>query len=432
MDLEIHRDGRWHACATLEPAGPNLTVRGPVQLSYDLDYALANLDARDFRALSVRAPVSLASPHYPAWPSILMDLLPQGAACRRLQDIFGHDLNPWEMLARGAVNPVGNLRVRPDVTKPWSPHPGFTLDEMAVRGDAFIDYALSVGATVAGATDTQGEAPKFWVVQGPDGRWHPDGGNLPFAVQRYALLKFPVPEAGVRAGVTLRHEARFQKVAARCGLRVTAQLPEELNAAPDGALLLPRFDRRWERDREVRLGVESLYSVCGVVDSAQTQLRHDQVLIELAKHVTDFPVELVEYVRRDLFNLALGNRDNHGRNAALLKDIDGTMALAPLFDFGPSFLDARSIVRVIRWDGEEPGGQAGWLKVIDNLDTRFEEAGLPSPRALFEDAIRMSLPQLRPLPLIMRECGVDEEIIDMRAPEIDRLVRGLQETGVAE
>lgn len=430
MDLEIHRDGRWHACATLEPAGDNLTVRGAVSFRYETEYALANLHARDFRALSVRTPVSLASPHFPAWPSILMDLLPQGAARRRLQTLFGHALNPWEMMTRGAVNPVGNLRVRPADPAPWAPHPGFTLPDMATRGDAFVDYAASVGATVAGATDTQGEAPKFWVVQDMQGRWHPDGGHLPFPIQRYALLKFPVPEAGRHAAQILRHEARFQRVAARCGLRVTDPLPDELSAATDGALLLPRFDRRWAGGHEVRLGVESMYSVCGVIDSANTPLRHDQVLIELARHVSDFPTELIEYVRRDLLNLALGNRDNHGRNTALLKDIDGTMALAPIFDFGPSFLDARAIVRVIRWDGEEPGGQSGWQKVMANLDTRFEEAGLQSPRALFEQAIRLSLPPLQTLPATMRDCGVDEEIIQMREPEIKRLVEGLRATGV--
>src|SRR5690606_24285724 len=360
----------------------------------------------------------------------LMDLLPQGAARRRLLTIAGHDLSPWEMMARGAVNPVGNLRVRPASPVTWTPHPGFTLEEMATRGDAFIDYAASVGATVAGATDTQGEAPKIWVVQDPQGRWHPDGGHLPFAIRRYALLKFPVPEAGARAAQILRNEARFQKVAARCGLRVTAELPEELGAATEGAILLPRFDRRWTDGREVRLGVESMYSVCGVIDSANTPLRHDQVLIELAKHVSDFAGEFIEYVRRDLLNLALGNRDNHGRNTALLKDIDGTMALAPLFDFGPSFLDARAIVRVIRWDGEEPGGHGGWAKVIANLDTRFEEARLASPRSWFEQAVRLTLPQLSQLPALMRDCGVDEEIIAMRQPEIERLVEGLRNAGI--
>jgi serine/threonine-protein kinase HipA len=430
VDLEIHRDGVWQECAKLEPAGADQTTRGPVRVEYDADYARANLDARDFRALSVRAPVNFASPLFPAWPSILVDLLPQGAARRRLQKSADHDLNPWELLARGAMNPVGNLRVRPAVPKPRTPHQGFTLNEMAARGDAFVDYAASVGATVAGATDTQGEAPKFWVVEDREGFWHPDSGDLPFPIRRHALLKFPVPEAGPRAGVILRHEARYQQVAARCGLRVTAEPPTELPAAADGALLLPRFDRRWENDREIRLGVESMYSVCGVVDSAATQIRHDQVLIELARHVTDFPAEFMEYVRRDLFNIALGNRDNHGRNTALLKDIDGTMALAPLFDFGPSFLDARAITRVIHWDGEQAGATRGWLHVMANLDTRFEEAKLEAPRALFEEAIRQTLPQLQQLRAIMRDCGVDEEIMERRAPDIQQLMTGLQETGV--
>jgi serine/threonine-protein kinase HipA len=196
-------------------------------------------------------------------------------------------------------------------------------------------------------------------------------------------------------------------------------------------LLLPRFDRRWKDGREVRLGVESMYSICGVVDSAGTQLRHDHVLIELAKHVTDFSAEFVEYLRRDLFNIALGNRDNHGRNTALLKDVDGAMALAPLFDFGPSFLDARAIVRVMHWDGEGPGATQGWPHVLANLDTRFAEAELEPPRALCELAIRQTLPQLQRLPTIMRDCGVDAAIIEQRTPEIERLVTGLQETGVA-
>lgn len=430
MDLEIHRDGEWCACATVEPLGADRTAQGPVRVLYDPAYALANLDATDFRALSVRAPVNLATPHFPAWPSILIDLLPQGAARKRLQTTADQVLTPWELLERGAVNPVGNLRVRPDRPIPYMPHQGFTLGEMAVRGDEFVEYAASVGATVAGATDTQGEAPKFWVVEDMRGHWHADGGNLPFPIRRYALLKFPVPEAGPRAGMILRHEARYQRVASACGLRVTAELPTELAEAD--ALLLPRFDRRRENGREVRLGVESMYSICGVVDSARTQIRHDHVLIELAKHVTDFPTEFVEYVRRDLFNIALGNRDNHGRNTALLKDVDGTMALAPLFDFGPSFLDARAIVRVIRWDGEGPLAIGGWKKVAADLDTRFEEANLDAPRSLFEQAIRQTLPRLRELPDIMRRCGIDESIVEQRAPEINRLVAGLLEVGVAE
>jgi hypothetical protein len=64
-----------------------------------------------------------------------------------------------------------------------------------------------------------------------------------------------------------------------------------------------------------------------------------------------------------------------------------------------------------------------------NLDTRFEEANLEPPRKLFEQAIRLALPQLQQLPATLRECGVDEAIFGQRAPDIARLVAGLLETG---
>lgn len=48
--------------------------------------------------------------------------------------------------------------------------------------------------------------------------------------------------------------------------------------------------------------------------------------------------------KRDIANLALGNPDNHGRNK-LRKHQDGTIRLAPLFDFAPMRLAKEGIVR---------------------------------------------------------------------------------------
>jgi serine/threonine-protein kinase HipA len=288
---------------------------------------------------------------------------------------------------------------------------------MIIRGDEFVDHAYECGATVAGSTDTQGEAPKFWVVEDERGHWHPDSGALPFEIRKYVLLKFPVPEAGEFAKDILYHEAAYQRVAQRLGLRVTKDLPEFV----EGALLIPRFDRRFVNGVEVRLGVESFYSITGVLDSAATSISHHDALIALARCATDFDAEIIEYVRRDLLSLALGNRDNHGRNMALLKDIDGSMRLAPLYDFGPSYLDARAIARVIRWDGEEPGAR-DWKHIFHNLATRFEEADVP-----FQDwealklSVRQFANQLHALPSLLAECGVRPHIIEQREMEIERL-----------
>jgi serine/threonine-protein kinase HipA len=413
MELDIHLDGAWRACAIVEiPEGGPGTRHGSVRLRYEVDYAAEHLEARDFRALTVRAPVDLGVRTLPHWPSFLVDLLPQGAARRRIERNAAVGLSEWELLERGATNPV-----RPRQERVPRAHPGFTLEEMVSRGDAFVDYAHELGATVAGATDTQGEAPKFWVVEDLRGRWHPDSGVIGFPVRRYALLKFPVPEAGPRAEQILRHEAAYLRVAQRQGLRVTPALPEFVG----GALLIPRFDRRTVACREVRLGVESLYSVAGVLDSAAAPFRHDDALIASAGCLTDFDKELVEYLRRDLLNLALGNRDNHGRNTAVLKETDRTLRLAPLYDFGPAFLDARNILRTMRWDGEDSAG-VDWNRVLANLATRFEEAEVATQAWLdLIQAMHGFARHLEELPGVMRECGVDAGVIESRMRNIEQL-----------
>lgn len=423
MDFEVHLAGAWHRCGTVELLDEAQNSRnGPVRLQYEADYALEHLGARDHRALTVRAPVNLRTRDLPHWPSFLIDLLPQGAARKRIERVNNGPRSDWALLGLGAVNPVGNLRVRPAEARADRTHPGFELNDMVSRGDEFVEYAHELGATVAGATDTQGEAPKFWVVEDENGRWHPDNGALGFAVRRYMLLKFPVPEAGKSAQEILQHEALYQRVGRILGIRVTRQLPEFV----DGALLIPRFDRLFLSGAEVRLGVESLYSITGVLDSATTSVRHHEVLIALATCLTNFESELWEYVQRDLLNLALGNRDNHGRNMAVLKKIDGTLQLAPIYDFGPSFLDARAIARVIRWDGEE-AGRRDWTNIMLNLQTRLEEAGIVlSNWTGLLHSMREFAEKLDRLPELMRDCGVAGHIIEHRRAEIERLAQDLR------
>jgi serine/threonine-protein kinase HipA len=423
MNLDIHLDGKWHPCAEIELRDAAQSSRySPMTMRYEVGYALKHLGANDFRAVGVRSRVDMAVHPFSAWPSFLIDLLPQGAARGRLERGLPAGLTDWELLERGAANPAGNLRVRPAAELVTRIHPGFDLEQMIERGDAFVDYAYEIGATVAGATDTQGEAPKFWVVQDAQGRWHPDNGQLGVTACRYALLKFPVPEAGARATDILRHEASYQRVARAMGLRVTEEPPVFRN----GALLIPRFDRR-PGVRETRLGVESVYSITGVLDSARNALRHHQVLIELRKCCTDFDTEVLEYFRRDILNLALGNRDNHGRNTALLKGTDGSIRLAPIFDFGPAFLDARAIVRVIRWDAER-GSPIDWSEVLANLKTRFEDVDLESPDLTrVADRLRDFGETLKSLPRTMQECAVDSDIADARRETIDELQRALAE-----
>src|SRR3984957_16879903 len=180
----------------------------------------------------------------------------------------------------------------------------------------------------------------------------------------------------------------------------------------------------------LRMTVAAGIRTTGIVGSAQTPLRHHEALIALYGCLTDFDGEILEYFRRDILNLAMGNRDNHGRNTAILKDPAGSIRLAPIFDFGPAFLDARAIVRTMHWDGEQ-SDQTNWNTVLLNLATRFEDTNLVLAGVTeIAKALAAFAQDLEQLPNLMRECGVDGAIIEQRRAPIESLARALDKVTV--
>ncbi len=102
------------------------------------------------------------------------------------------------------------------------------------------------------------------------------------------------------------------------------------------------------------------------------------------------------------------------------------LRLAPIYDFGPAFLDGRNIARVMRWDGENPGG-VDWNRVLENLATRFEEARVTTEAWLdLIQGMRAFADDLEDLPQTLRECGVDEEVIARRMRDIEQLTDELR------
>ena len=122
--------------------------------------------------------------------------------------------------------------------------------------------------------------------------------------------------------------------------------------------------------------------------------------------------------------MAALRRDNHGRNTAILKDTDGTLRLAPLFDVGPAFLDARAITRVLRWDGEAPG-VFNWQRVLEHLDVRAREAGIEIDVERAAQHLGDFGDRLHTLPALMSEHGADDEVIEQRQADIERLSESL-------
>jgi serine/threonine-protein kinase HipA len=176
-------------------------------------------------------------------------------------------------------------------------------------------------------------------------------------------------------------------------------------------LFIPRFDRRAQDGCVQRFHQESAASVAKL-GGFGIQANQFELLTAI-RRVVDVPIEeTIEFIRRDVLNLAMRNTDNHARNTAV-QTVDGVTRLTPLFDFAPMYLDPEGITRASRWYHPETGKELQrWEDVLPRL-------GLPASehQQLVEALVRLG-EQLAGLQDCMREVGVDKDIIDFLGPNI--------------
>lgn len=119
--------------------------------------------------------------------------------------------------------------------------------------------------------------------------------------------------------------------------------------------------------------------------------------------------DIVEYLKRDIANLALGNPDNHGRNSALSKHQDGTIRLSPLFDFAPMRLAKEGIVRSTRWAMMRDGGRdhlPDWKRICAELiPDPDEQKALAAELSVFAEYLRQT-------PAMAKDMGGSAEILE--------------------
>lgn len=409
--IQVFADGAWQRAARLERA--NGTSRtDPVWLEYEIDYATAaGIGVRGHRAVSVRYPIDLDSDMLDHWPAFTLDLLPQGEALRLLRARLRREqgaVTDWAMLGEGGGNPVGNLRIG-EAARESSNARGVDRDEVVRRGDQYRAWAEAEGIPMTGSSDTGGASPKLLLTEDEHGLLHADGALADDAARRHYVVKFPRGRTTADAQV-LANEAPYLEVVRAMGLRVGAGLEYT-----DGVLFVPRFDRARDEGGLVRHGVESVYSLMGSIE-AGARLAFEDVCEGVA-HVVDDPHEcVVELVLRDALAVALGNTDNHGRNTSLLKTPDGVITLSPVYDFAPMYKDPEGIKRVLRWRSE--GLTVDWPDVCASLDNLV-------PREVLAPAMRDLGERMAGLPTLMRDHGVDDDIVTFREAWAREVADGL-------
>lgn len=436
VTVQLHHEGAWHDAATVDLAGRVRGVAESSSTAYEIEYYAAwgaeslvdGAPQKGIRALSVGMPLDLVDRRYATWPPFLLDLLPQGHARRRLVDELGlgadNSAAELPLLLRSGGSPIGNIRIK----EAWaeeterlreSSFPGVTEEDVRQRTDHFREMAERFALVASGSSGVQGEWPKILLTRSTDGRWYPDPLIADDAASEHVIVKLS-REKGRDDELILRSEAPYMEIARAFGLKVGSRLRYTPHV-----LMIPRFDRSIDAKsgRTIRYGQESIVSAAGVAQFGY-MASHEQYIDVIKTHSTNPAEDIIEYLMRDILNLAMGNPDNHGRNTAIRKSPDGRIGITPLFDFAPMRLDPALVVRSTRWrclKGDQL--RPDWALVCEIAADGVMSSGTVAEVLASKESL------VRRLPAIARSEGLPEEVIDRAFSNSDAIADSLAELG---
>lgn len=412
--IQLFSAGHWQdvASVTLQ-ADAAQGWRAPTYTGYAAEWAVAHTAARDAWALGSRWPVALWPLKLEHWPVFLLDMLPQGYGRVELLRQLGlpetaEAAADWRLLLAGAGNPIGHLRVKEAAD--WLSERrgvvrGFSDEEVVSRAEDFTNYLSGHGLFVAGSSGVQGEWPKLLMTRAQDGLLYLDHTLADEQAVAHFIVKFG-RGPNEQLATILRNEAPYMAVAAHLGLRVHAPL-----VGRERVLFIPRFDRVVADGQVIRLAQESLAAFMDMAGFGVAPA-HEEVCAHLAEACTEPAHEVLEYMKRDVANLAFANKDNHARNTAIQRDFAGNIRLAPVFDFAPTYLHPDGLARRMRWAAPEPL-EVDWNRVLDGVCVR---TGLP--RAPLTKGLQTLIAPLRDIALAGGDFGLEAKVHQYLLPGI--------------
>ena len=424
--LQIYQEDEWLDCAIVEIVGQQQTGwQAATRTSYLFEYAISYMNLSDGHALAYHLPVNVQNTLQSTWPAFLMDLLPQGYGRKELLRQLNFSENTqeqadWALLKAGAGNPIGNLRIKEAYEWlqgqfPVQQNHGFSLDQVVERQENFIESLASYGLFIAGSSGIQGEWPKLLLTQGHDDLFYLDHTLTDHQVKQHWLVKFS-RGSDQNLDKILMHEALYMKIAQYLGLRVHQEL--ELHGK---TLFIPRFDRKVSDGKVERIAQESIASLGGKAGFG-VRMTHNQICSLLMQCCTEPKQEIFEYLKRDLANVALGNKDNHTRNTAIQRFNNGIIRLTPLFDFAPMWLHPDGIARTTRWERDDHGGMPIWHSVIEQI----AESTMIDPQEIKAVLIEQ-LPLYQGLLEHMQHLQLAPEILENSQYRINNICQQLEE-----
>lgn len=438
LTVQTYLDGCWHDACELHFEEPDVGRYGKVLLEYDAGY-VARFQGNPAAQVSARFPLDFFPHQTDQWPAFLLDIMPLGAARR----YWGQHLNlpeiqhpkyDFQLLKEATRAPIGNLRIKESAPESELPVIGFPMDQVLEQATEFLDYARSQGAAVGGATGAGGDAPKYQLIRGDDNLFYPDAALPDNQALEYLLIKFPRRSSAQGRAlasdrIILETEHAYYELAKRLGVdsvQATLHIEDRLLSEDTvSSLWMPRFDREVGGKQVKRLAVESLYSLTGVIE-AGASIDHTVYLRELTglwrkyDQANDIECMVQEYLRRDLFNVLLGNSDNHGRNTSIMRCESG-VTLSPIYDLAPMVLDESGITRTSRWHRKnELGGEFQWRGICEEAAEASATDGMKLWSGLRDFALT-----LQDAPRYAEESGVPEAVLNIKRHALN--LRGIPE-----
>ena len=280
------------------------------------------------------------------------NLLFEGPQLERVLDSFKLDRGDvgallWHL---GADCP-GAISVTPEGTGPGKTPGQFPQDYELLTEERLHAIALSLHLHRRLPDEERDPSP----VAGVQGKIavveHEGQFYLPIASSRapttHILKISPVDDPQIT-----RHEVALLKIAEACGIQIATcrALEFDLQGRQIYAILSTRFDRAIHATGSetliTRVHSEDFCQALGLPPTLKYERNSDNPenrfsAAAVAKVAAQASVPTLfqrDFLQQTIFNLLVGNSDNHGKNASVIHVAGGT-TLAPLYDVVPVFMD---------------------------------------------------------------------------------------------
>lgn len=344
-----------------EPAGHLVrTAHGDTAFFYEADYIAAS-----GLPLSLSLPLEQGEFGDVETRAFFANLLPENTQFQRVMEREGLARDDVVGLLRHlGADCAGSVSCLPAGDPPVKSPGDLAADYEPLEDKALLKIARTLRderrlpAEVADPSPVAGVQSKIALTRLPDGRFAlPASGSR---VPTTHILKVP---RRLEARDVRREEAAAV-LASAAGLDVS--VPVAIRIDDVDALLIERFDRRVTDGLVLRVHQEDFAQALGLPSELKYQRRgqpgrwFDVAAAAFVLDQTRDPeAARMAFLKATLFNLCIGNADNHAKNHAVLYDAPGAPRFAPLYDLLPT--------RLSKQYTHELAFQIGAAKLFDDM-----------------------------------------------------------------